>query len=694
MLVGGHVIAFDCAGVLRQISIYTIVQFDFNEWPKRIKASHHKVQVLHAGGEIFISRFVQKNNLTAAASGLPLRQPWILAAIVLQCLCLAVALAAPATQTMPSTFPEWVVFWSATLSLSVSVLLIGAKVAFEPVSQRKLPWLFLLLMLSFLLIGDVMESAAWLRGRSKISDINDIFFVTAKFTTLFVQAYALRRLVADKRLKSIGLDIATSLVAVGLVAWLLALAAETSDAPLGDVDQAAMLFYSFLDLFIIFNCLTIGLRIEDFDKFADKITVNIVILGIAFLSCSDLYWTILKIQGLEVSTKSPSLLLAHSSYLIFSLSVLWANRATLNGFSPKNETRDVAEELVPFLHVLMSFGLVYLLGFRFFQPFGQKIYPILVLTVFMLMIRQAMQFRTRSSLQTQLAISTTEAQISGWRYYEIEYLKRRSGQQIGVGEERIDHLRRAIDMGQFEPWYQPIYDSLTGQIHSIEVLCRYNHPEEGMILPKHFISDIEDASLSSRLALSMLPVALRDLQLLKNAGLIPPEAGLNINATVRDLHDAEFLDGVVKLAQQHRVKLSCLTLELTERLAADENILETEGLKKLRLLGVKLAIDDFGTGYSSLSYIDQLRPDIIKIGQGFVDDIVTRPNLAKVLKSIADMAARLNIQLVVEGVETKGQLYLIQEIGCTLVQGYLFAKPMAYPDLTGCLKYAFKLRGE
>ena len=215
-----------------------------------------------------------------------------------------------------------------------------------------------------------------------------------------------------------------------------------------------------------------------------------------------------------------------------------------------------------------------------------------------------------------------------------------------------------------------------------------------MILPKHFISDIEDASLSSRLALSMLPVALRDLQLLKNAGLIPPEAGLNINVTARDLHDAEFLDGVVKLAQQHRVKLPCLTLELTERLAADENILETEGLKKLRLLGVKLAIDDFGTGYSSLSYIDQLRPDIIKIGQGFVDDIVTRPNLAKVLKSIADMAARLNIQLVVEGVETKGQLYLIQEIGCTLVQGYLFAKPMAYPDLAGGLKYAFKLRDE
>lgn len=649
---------------------------------------------MHAGGEIFISRFVQKSNLTAAASGLPLRQPWILAAIVLQCLCLVVVLAAPALQTMPSTFPDWVVFWSSTLSLSVSVLLIGAKVAFEPVSQRKLPWLFLLLMLSFLSIGEVIENAAWLRGCSKILDINDFFFVIAKLTIIFAQAYALRRLVTNQRLKAIGLDILTSLVAVGLVAWLLALAARTSDIPLSDGDQAAMLFYSMLDLFIIFNCLTIGLRIEGFDKFADKITVNIVILGIAFLSCSDLYWAILKIQGLEVSTKSPSLLLAHSSYLIFSLSVLWANRATLNGFSSKNETRDVAEELIPFFHVLMSFGLVYLLGFRFFQPFGQKIYPILVLTVFMLMIRQAMQFRTRSSLQTQLAISATEAQIAGWRYDEIEYLKRRSGQQIGVGEGRIDHLRRAIDMGQFEPWYQPIYDSLTGQIHSIEVLCRYNHPEEGMILPKHFISDIEDASLSSRLALSMLPVALRDLQLLKNAGLIPPEAGLNINATARDLHDAEFLDGVVKIAQQHRVKLSCLTLELTERLAADENILETEGLKKLRLLGVKLAIDDFGTGYSSLAYIDQLRPDIIKIGQGFVDDIVTRPNLAKVLKSIADMAARLNIQLVVEGVETKGQLYLIQEIGCALVQGYLFAKPMAYPDLAGCLKYAFKLRGE
>lgn len=694
MLVGGRVTAFDCAGALRQISIYTTCQFDYNERPRRIKASHNKVHVWHAGGEIFISRFVQKNDLTAAASGSPLRQPWILAAIVFQCLCLVVVLAAPALQTMPSTFPDWVVFWSSTLSLSVAVLLVGAKVAFEPVSQRKLPWLFLLLMLSFVLIGDVMESAAWLRGRSKILDINDFFFVTAKFTTLFVQAYALRRLVADQRLKSIGLDILTSLVAVGLVAWLLALSAEAADVPISYVDQAAMLFYSFLDLFIIFNCLTIGLRIEGFDKFADKITVNIVILGMVFLSCSDLYWTILKMQGLEVSTKSPPLLIAHSSYLIFSLSVFWTSRATLNDFSPKNEIRHVAEELIPFFHVLMSFGLFYLLGFRFFQPFGQKIYPILVLTVVMLMIRQAMHFRTRSSLQTQLAISSTEAQIAGWKHYEIEHLKHRSSQQIGVGQEKIDHLRRAIDMGQFEPWYQPIYDSLTGQIHSIEVLCRYNHPEEGVILPKHFISDIEDASLSIRLTLSMLPIALRDLQLLKNAGLIPPETSLNINATAHDLHDLEFLDGVVKLAQQHHVKLSCLTLELTERLAADENLLKTEGLKKLRLLGVKLAIDDFGTGYSSLSYIDQLRPDIIKIGQGFVDDIVTRPNLAKVLKSIADMAARLNIQLVVEGVETKGQLYLIQEIGCTLVQGYLFAKPMAYPDLVGGLKYAFKLRDE
>jgi EAL domain-containing protein (putative c-di-GMP-specific phosphodiesterase class I) len=694
MIVEGHVTAFDYASVLLQISIYTICQFDYNEWLRRIKASHHKVQFLHAGGEIFISRFVQKNDLTAAASGLPLRQPWILAAIVFQCLCLVVVLAAPEPQTMPSTFPDLVVFWSSTLSLSVGVLLIGAKVAFEPLSHRKLPWLFLLLMLSFLLIGDVMENADWLRGRIKIFDINDCFFVFAKFTTLFVQTYALRRLVTDQRLKSIGLDILTSLVAVGLVAWLLALTAEKSDFSLTAVDQAAMLFYSFLDLFIIFNCLTIGLRIGGFDKFADKITVNIVILGIFFLSCSDLYWTILKIQGLEVSSKSPSLLLAHSSYLIFSLSVFWSNRAALNDFSPKTENKDVAEDLIPFFHVLMSFGLIYLLGFRFFQPFGQKIYPILVLTVVMLMLRQAMHFRTLSSLQTQLAISATEAQLARMKHYEIENLKRRSSQQIGVGQERIDHLRRAIDMGQFEPWYQPIYDSLTGQIHSIEVLCRYNHPEEGVILPKHFISDIEDASLSSHLALSMLPAALRDLQLLKNAGLISPETSLNINATAHDLHDSEFLDGVVKLAQQHRVKLSCLTLELTERLAADENLLETEGLKKLRLLGVRLAIDDFGTGYSSLSYIDQLRPDIIKIGQGFVDNIVTRPNLAKVLKSIADMAARLNIQLVVEGVETKGQLYLIQEIGCALVQGYLFAKPMAYPDLVGGLKYAIKLRDE
>jgi EAL domain-containing protein (putative c-di-GMP-specific phosphodiesterase class I) len=644
--------------------------------------------VERAQGDVIISSSVQGSASIGAPSGSPFRRAWIVAAIVFQFFLLGLVLAAPDLKAHPSSFLGWVAFWSSTLSLGACIILIGANLAFEPVKNRRLPWLLLLLVLSFVLLGEVIENVSWLRGRNKVLDANDALFVAAKLITLSAQVYALKKMVATKGLSSIILDLLTSLVAVGLVAWLLMLSSEKVAIPLSGAETSAMLLYAFLDLFILFNCFTIVLRIDAFDKIADKITATHVVFGLFLLAASDLYWSALKIQGFEITTQSLSFLIAHASYIMFSLSVLWMTRPKPYDAPLKIEGESLAEELIPFLHVLMSFGLIYLLGYEFFQPFGRTIYPVLLLTVVMLMLRQAMYFRQRGALQTQLAIAATEAQLARLNQYKMDQLKDRAKGNVGVDPVRVEQLRLAIDKGQFLPWYQPIYDSLSGQIKSVEVLCRYHHPEHGILPPKHFIEDIEDAGLSSRLALSILPTALRDFQVLKGAGLLSPETSLSVNATAHDLHESAFFEGVVKLAKQHRVKLSDLTLELTERIMADERLFEHAGLSKLRGLGVKLAIDDFGTGYSALSYVDQLRPEIIKIGQGFIDNIVTRPNLAKVLKSIAEMTSRLHIQLVVEGVETKGQLYLIQEIGCTLVQGYIFAEPMAYADLEKSLKKA------
>ena len=131
----------------------------------------------------------------------------------------------------------------------------------------------------------------------------------------------------------------------------------------------------------------------------------------------------------------------------------------------------------------------------------------------------------------------------------------------------------------------------------------------------------------------------------------------------------------------------CATLPMGRRMTGLSFwILESVGFAKLRKSGVQFCIDDFGTGYSSLAYLDRFQPDIVKIDRCFVAEIEERPGLAQLVHTIVDMANRLGIKLVVEGVETPGQFKILRDMGCRYFQGYLFGRPMPRSTLLEHLK--------
>ena len=247
----------------------------------------------------------------------------------------------------------------------------------------------------------------------------------------------------------------------------------------------------------------------------------------------------------------------------------------------------------------------------------------------------------------------------------------------GKAQKRLSmetSMRRAIERGEFVLHYQPQIELATRRIVGVEALVRWNHPEKGMVSPLDFIPLAEDTGLIVPIGEWVLYEACRQMQSWKDAGL--GSIRVAVNLSVRQIREQNIVSSVLAMLQQTGIDPDLLELELTESCLLEGRIDTINTLHSLRDAGVSLALDDFGTGYSSMSYLRRFPISILKVDRSFVKDLPTDSDAAAITRAIIAMANTLKLQVIAEGVETEDQAEYLAESGCTIVQGFLFSRPL------------------
>ena len=237
-------------------------------------------------------------------------------------------------------------------------------------------------------------------------------------------------------------------------------------------------------------------------------------------------------------------------------------------------------------------------------------------------------------------------------------------------------LRRALDQQELSLFYQPQVDIRTGEVVGLEALMRWQHPSAGMVPPSTFVPLLEETGLIVSVGAWVIATACHQRAEWHRTGLLPDHCTLAINISPRQFASQSLVDLLQQSLQQNQLAPQMLEIEFTEGSLMQDTDATRRLLDELKLLGVKLSVDDFGTGYSSLAYLKLFAIDTLKIDKSFVDKITTDHKDEAISASIVNLAHNLGMQVVAEGVETEAQLQILQRLGCDVVQGYFYSRPL------------------
>jgi diguanylate cyclase (GGDEF)-like protein/PAS domain S-box-containing protein len=236
-------------------------------------------------------------------------------------------------------------------------------------------------------------------------------------------------------------------------------------------------------------------------------------------------------------------------------------------------------------------------------------------------------------------------------------------------------IREALDLDQFEVFYQPIVNALTGQLIAAEALVRWNHPTRGLLAPIEFIQVAEDTGLIVPLGGQVLRAATNQAQEWRRSGVVDVDFYVSVNLSAHQLQESDLVKSVARALEDSGLPPEGLVLEVTESALIENRAITVPRLLALRSLGVRLAIDDFGTGYSSLSYLADLPINFVKIDKSFIDRIALSTEGSAVVRGVIDLSRAMGFTCVAEGVEQEDQRHILEELGCDYLQGYLFGRP-------------------
>jgi len=284
---------------------------------------------------------------------------------------------------------------------------------------------------------------------------------------------------------------------------------------------------------------------------------------------------------------------------------------------------------------------------------------------------------TASSLldaATRAALAAKRQGKGGLRAYEPSM----GGQTLK--STLVQGVAEALKNGEIHPWFQPQFDTQTGDLSGVEALVRWLHPEHGLIPPNEFLSAVRQAGAWTELTDMMINKSLEALAYLDSCGIHVPTVGVNF--AQEDLSDHRLPDRIAWALDRTDLQAPRLTIEVLESVVAggtDSRVQDT--LKEVAKIGCQIDLDDFGTGHASIACLRDYSLHRLKIDRSYVENIDKDERQRAMLETILMMAKRLGFDTLAEGIETQSQLQVLTKLGCGHVQGFGLAKPMPLMDL-------------
>jgi diguanylate cyclase (GGDEF)-like protein/PAS domain S-box-containing protein len=247
------------------------------------------------------------------------------------------------------------------------------------------------------------------------------------------------------------------------------------------------------------------------------------------------------------------------------------------------------------------------------------------------------------------------------------------------GRARLEQaLRDAVPRQELRLVYQPKVDMSSNAVIGCEALLRWQHPELGLLSPDRFVPLAEETRLIVPMGRWILQEACRQIRRWNEAGLDGVNVAVNISPV--QFRAPELAADIERIVRESGIRPSQLEIEITESGLMEDPAGVAAILVRLRAIGLTIAIDDFGTGYSSLAYLKSFPVGVLKVDRSFVRDLERDVNDRGIAEAVISMARVLRVKVVAEGVETRGQLNILQGMGCQYGQGYFFSRPLAAAD--------------
>ncbi len=251
-----------------------------------------------------------------------------------------------------------------------------------------------------------------------------------------------------------------------------------------------------------------------------------------------------------------------------------------------------------------------------------------------------------------------------------------------LNEQRIiETMERALEECQFQVFYQPKHETISGNIAGAEALVRWNHPEYGFMSPGQFIPLFERNGFIVKLDSFVLEQVCKDIQRWKQDGL--PLVPISVNVSRRDFIESGCIDKQYQIVEKYNIDHSLLHMEVTESLYSENTDLIISQVKRTQEMGFVIEMDDFGAGYSSLGSLSTFPLNVLKLDISFVRNIVKNEI---VIENIIKMAHRMGLLVIAEGAETVEQFKILRTLGCDYIQGYYFSKPLPVKEFEAYLK--------
>ena len=277
-----------------------------------------------------------------------------------------------------------------------------------------------------------------------------------------------------------------------------------------------------------------------------------------------------------------------------------------------------------------------------------------------------------------VALYRAKGARSGFEIYDPEF-----GWENRSRKPLLGDLHRALEAGEFVPYFQPKADARTRRIMGVETLLRWQHPTHGVLSPHEFLALLDRSGVIRHVTADLVDTTVAQLAIWRDLGW---ELHAAVNLSMRSLHDPELPSGIADRLMHYGVSPSLLELEVTEQTIMADPKRVTSVLAELKEIGVTIALDDFGTGYSSLAHLSMMPLDVLKIDQTFVRNMMTNPKDGVIVRSTIELARSLGLTTVGEGVEDGLTWAQLRTLGCDTIQGNIISRPKPAQELTQYLE--------